>query len=499
MPLLTVRDRRDLIDLIAKLNNFSDDTGRSAFLYQHGLDRFHHGIVPSLAVETYTPHLLDNLQKAGEITIDGERRPAIIFFLEALAEHKQVQGNADQRELIARLLAPPEVSLLPVPLPRDDQPPPSTVLSARNWREALDRLDEADAAEDFEAALRWIEELRRLNAPAALDLDAPAALDLDAREDDIRRRQKASDQYVIVRSMVRRHQPAGKIRAALKTVWAIAPGYDPDGIAGQVQPVRLKEAQIWEAYSFQTLPKFNANWKAGTSTFRHLKLPDMQFCLVPTGISMMRDNDGLWGDSTSIHAVKSNEPYWIGRHPVTNAQWAAAVKAGVVKRPKGSAAIKWFHDPSMADVPVIGVSWFDAVSFCEWLGVRLPTEHEWEYAARGIEGFAYPWGNNFDGDRVWYVKNTDNKPKSVTTKEESEAWVKAFDLLGNVWEWTDNFREQYPNQPKPENNADSQNQQVLRGDSWASTEDELRGDSRLKRPPDYHNTQIGFRCAVSVQ
>ena len=97
-----------------------------------------------------------------------------------------------------------------------------------------------------------------------------------------------------------------------------------------------------------------------------------------------------------------------------------------------------------ANQPINEVTWYQAAAYCKWRGVRLPTEREWEYAARGPDNLAYPWGNEFDGDRLHYSQNSGNKTASVGNYPSGRSWVGALDMAGNVWEWTSSLYKDYP-------------------------------------------------------
>ncbi|MBK8024292.1 MAG: SUMF1/EgtB/PvdO family nonheme iron enzyme [Chloroflexi bacterium] len=190
--------------------------------------------------------------------------------------------------------------------------------------------------------------------------------------------------------------------------------------------------------------KRNRDWQPFVTTFADLPIPDMPFCLVPAGSFQMGSDDGI-SNEQPVHEQRIAQPYWIAQYPVTNAQWLQAVRAGAVKEPKDKSALKWYKDAALADAPLVGVDWFMARDFAAWMGCRLPTEAEWEYAARGVESWRYPWGSNWeDGERVIWDKTSGGRPNLGTSKPEGASWVDARHLIGNVWEWTGSRYQPYP-------------------------------------------------------
>ncbi|XP_013205753.1 inactive C-alpha-formylglycine-generating enzyme 2 [Microtus ochrogaster] len=154
------------------------------------------------------------------------------------------------------------------------------------------------------------------------------------------------------------------------------------------------------------------------------------------------------------------------------------------------------------ELPVVHVSWNDAVAYCAWRGKRLPTEEEWEFAARGgLKGQVYPWGNKFQPNRtnLWQGKF----PKGDRAEDGFHGLspVSAFppqnnyglyDLMGNVWEWTASTYQ-----------SAGQDMRVLRGASWIDTADgsanhRARVTTRMGNTPDSASDNLGFRCASST-
>lgn len=266
------------------------------------------------------------------------------------------------------------------------------------------------------------------------------------------------------------------------------------------KPDPVQEA-LARARKFISEGKKNSDWKPFYVMFRDVKIPDMQFCLVPTGKFMM-GTDNISSDKKLIYPQVIEQPFYIARYPVTNAQWQLAVKAGAVGDPEGENALKWYKEPKMANAPVVGVNWFDCQKFAVWVGCGLPTEREWEYSARGIETLRYPWGNDWeDGKKAVWKGNSGGKPNDVTTKTDGASWVGALHLSGNVWEWTASLFEPYPYAADGSRERSVGNSidvyRVSRGGSWADQYHFLRAIYRDKGRLNIRVDNWGLRLARS--
>ncbi|MCU0499598.1 MAG: formylglycine-generating enzyme family protein, partial [Anaerolineae bacterium] len=248
----------------------------------------------------------------------------------------------------------------------------------------------------------------------------------------------------------------------------------------------------------------NRDWTPFVTTFPDWPIPEMAFCLVPVG-SFTMGSDTDYDREKPAHRQTIQRPYWIAQTPVTNRQWRAAVKAGWVSDPPdqsswGSDIGQWYHDPAMADCPVVGISWFAALEFCQAIACHLPNERDWEYAARGVESWIYPWGDDWEqGDKAVCRGNSGGKPNPVTHKPEGASWVGALHLSGNVWEWCstlyDDFSYPYQEDDERDNLSIIDKRRVLRGGSWYSYADFLRAAIRSGDEPSLQNNNLGFRCA----
>ena len=231
-----------------------------------------------------------------------------------------------------------------------------------------------------------------------------------------------------------------------------------------------------------------------------------EMVLIPAGSFTMGSEAGEV-DERPIHVIGMDD-YYIDKFEVTNAQYKECVDELVCDLP-GSTRL--YTDTRLSDHPVVFVSWDMAVAFCEWRGARLPTEAEWEKAARGTELLSYPWGNDFDGDLLNYcdlnctnswADRRDNDKFDTTAPVGTYEGVSpygVYDLAGNVMEWVADWygENYYENSPKtnPPGPA-SGRYRVLRGGSWYDTRDNVRSFKRTDLDPNNAYNYIGFRCAV---
>ena len=214
------------------------------------------------------------------------------------------------------------------------------------------------------------------------------------------------------------------------------------------------------------------------------------------------------------HEVTIAQAFWLDLTPVTNAMYARFVAAGGYQnrdfwteagwewvqqgRKRGPNDYDGFTAPRQ---PRVGVTWFEAYAYCRWRGGRLPTEAEWEWAARGPENRVYPWGNDFDAARVVYDQNSGGKTATVnaSTRLAGASWVGALDMSGNVWEWVSSIYLSYPYKVEDgrESQEDDSGARVVRGGSRVDDELNLRAAYRFRDYPAGGYGNRGFRCARS--
>jgi formylglycine-generating enzyme required for sulfatase activity/predicted Ser/Thr protein kinase len=229
----------------------------------------------------------------------------------------------------------------------------------------------------------------------------------------------------------------------------------------------------------------------------------MEMVLVPAGVFWRgaEDNDlDAGGDETPGHWVYLDE-FWLDRTEVTNGMYALCVQAGVCQAPtkRGSKTrLLYYGDSSYDDYPVIHVSWQDANTYCNWVGRRLPTEAQWEKAARGGDGRAYPWGEQNPSARLVNFNNQVGDTTPAGNYPQGASPYGALDLAGNVQEWVaDWYNANYYRLAPIESplGPDSGEFRVLRGGSWFSAARAVRATFRNWNYADQGNDSSGFRCA----
>jgi formylglycine-generating enzyme required for sulfatase activity len=192
--------------------------------------------------------------------------------------------------------------------------------------------------------------------------------------------------------------------------------------------------------------------------------------------------------------------FYVAKYPVTNARYKAFMEAGgycnmeywssegwKCREDMGYSNPRYWDDYDFNDhsQPVVGVSYYEAEAYCRWAGMRLPTEAEWEKAARGIDGRTYPWGDEWQEGRC----NSDAANVGHTTPVDRYSGgaspYGAMDMAGNTWEWTSTWH-----------NAEREDK-VIRGGSWGYHQTDVRCATRERLPPWERSNHVGFRCVGS--
>ena len=198
------------------------------------------------------------------------------------------------------------------------------------------------------------------------------------------------------------------------------------------------------------------------------------------------------------------DAFWIDQTEVTNAMYALCVQAAACQPPsnKGSQTRTTYYGTAQYDnYPVIYVSWDAAQNYCAWAGRRLPTEAQWEKAARGTDGRLYPWGNSDPSPDLANFNRNAGDTSVIGSYSAGASPYGALDMSGNVMEWVaDWYDSQYYAKSPPKNpQASSRAQHVLRGGSWFDIPSAMRIALRSSGSPGFSGYigNVGFRCAQS--
>lgn len=208
---------------------------------------------------------------------------------------------------------------------------------------------------------------------------------------------------------------------------------------------------------------------------------------VPAGCFWMGSDNGEL-DEQPIHEICIEDDFWIDQYEVTNEQFAS-LDAYAEEEPDWSNPMQ----------PRTSITWFEALDFCQLRGGSLPTEAQWEYAAKGVNSLIYPWGNEFVADYVVYAGNSDNEPSIAGGRLAGASWVGAYDMSGNVWEWVSSASQDYPYNASDgrEDLDDLSMFRMSRGGAYNNFLNPLHSTHRLLNNPNYTYSSRGFRCAVS--
>ena len=225
--------------------------------------------------------------------------------------------------------------------------------------------------------------------------------------------------------------------------------------------------------------------------------------LVPRGKFILGSNIGNFTEQP-VHEVEL-DAFYMDIYEVTNSAYKACVDAGECTPPGlnalGGFLTSYYDDPQYSEYPVVYVNWFQARSYCAWRGAQLPTEAQWEKAARGTDGLTYPWGPYITCNRANYGGCV-NLTSAVGSFPEGASPYGVYDLAGNVWEWvadwySDTYYQTSPFPSDPLGPAEGLFR-GLRGGSFVDDENAQRSFFRHRELPEQFNWNIGFRCAKSL-
>jgi formylglycine-generating enzyme required for sulfatase activity len=244
-------------------------------------------------------------------------------------------------------------------------------------------------------------------------------------------------------------------------------------------------------YTPPECPQENSDWVPVIENF-----DGMEMVLVPAGSFTMGSTqeqidaavaltgNEIYENQAPQTSICFKKPFWIGRFELTNDQFAQF-------NGQAAADSRW----SGSTQPREQIQWTEARDFCQSRNMRLPTEAEWEYAARGPDNPIYPWGNTFSGNNVVYTMNSDGQTASVGSKPGGISWVGAHDMSGNVWEWVSTTYQPYPYRVDDGREDGTENDiHVIRGGAWNSSEVNLNSAVRFFLRQYVTDFNPGFRC-----
>ncbi len=228
-----------------------------------------------------------------------------------------------------------------------------------------------------------------------------------------------------------------------------------------------------------------------------------EMVFIPAGSFIMGSDDvNAQLASKPAHKV-TLKGYWIDRFEVTNAMYRACVESRYCEEPRSKSSAShedYFTNEAYNDYPVIHVDWNQAKAYCSWAGKRLPTEAEWEKAARGSESYDYPWGNVLPKVLPMQINlfgTGDTAP--VDSFPEGASPYGVYNMGGNVWEWTADQFDQYYYGKSPSEDPKSVTggvDYVIRGYSWAYPFSDYHITVRGSVYVLNHTYDLGFRCAM---
>jgi len=252
-----------------------------------------------------------------------------------------------------------------------------------------------------------------------------------------------------------------------------------------------------------------AMWLYGRPILSGMVRPE-GMVLIPSGEFIMGSNEE--DREGKAMEVGSRKPWYLDEHPqqklalpaylidqyeVTNTKYKRFVEA--MKRRSPSDWENGAYPPGQESYPVVSINWYEAQDFCRWAGKRLPTEAEWEKAARGTDGRIWPWGNEFSAQKANTGPAGIGGPRPVGSFPGDRSPSGVYDLAGNVMEWTESWYLPYAGSTY-KGQEFGERFKVVRGDSWGEGGHYYlphfsRAAFRLNAPPEERYDYIGFRCA----
>jgi formylglycine-generating enzyme required for sulfatase activity len=217
---------------------------------------------------------------------------------------------------------------------------------------------------------------------------------------------------------------------------------------------------------------------------------------IPAGEFTMGEDEFIYRAGARPAHLVSLDAYWIDQTEVTHGMYDLCVQAG---------ACQWrsSYTYTLADalIPVGYVNWNESLAYCTWAGRRLPTEAEWEKAARGTDGRIYPWGNTAPNCYLANSYSCAGQVMPAGSYPDGKSPYGVLEMAGNLWEWVaDWYQEDYYSVSPAYNPAGPASgiYRVVRGGGWFGVKEGLRTTYRLYNTPGYGTVEYGFRCAATV-
>jgi formylglycine-generating enzyme required for sulfatase activity len=223
---------------------------------------------------------------------------------------------------------------------------------------------------------------------------------------------------------------------------------------------------------------------------------------VPAGEFGMGKNETETSDHNPLHTITLGG-FWIHQAEVTNSMYAICVNLGICSPPTiETGKPNWFSDPEYANAPVVGVNWNQAGTYCEWIDARLPTEAEWEKAARGTNGDPYPWGEEAPTCSLLNFEDClpSPAPETIRSYPLGASPYMLADMAGNVFEWVfDWYADDYYSSSPISNptGPTTGEKRVVRGSSYLTPAEELNIALRSSLEPEKQRSDLGFRCVLN--
>lgn len=206
------------------------------------------------------------------------------------------------------------------------------------------------------------------------------------------------------------------------------------------------------------------------------------------------------GAANAPEKTVSLDGYWIGVTDVTNKMYAQCVATGNCAAPAQELGTPVYSNPDFGDYPVVGVTWDMAANYCKWAQASLPTEAQWEKAARGTNGASYPWGNDAPGCDLANFLGCLGHTSGASAYPEGRSSYGLLDMAGNVFQWVNDFYDEHYYDSMPAQNPTGPGtgqSHVIRGSSFESDSSLTQSAVRHFGASAYHSRDLGFRCVVA--